>query len=389
MNICICGGGNIAHAFACDLSSKNFNINILTRQPDLWRKHISGIVDSTPVYADITNISNNPKILSDADFIIISVPTSVHYEYIKFICKYINRNSIIIVTPTLGGTYFLFTHYFPDNQIVFLQRTPFVSRIVQYGSVVNYSKKTSLDIFFSNFKNNSHKEIISNLLSVPLYELDNFWYLVMSNSNPVIHVARIFEILSNKYPLQHNPLFYAEWGDTASDMSLYLDAEIQTIFSYMNLKNFKSLKKHYDVNNSKEFTNKMNSINSLKNITSPMIVQNGFYSFDFNSRYFTEDLPYGTCFTRFIASILNIDMPKTDIVINKIQYFLNNSFILNSDFNFKNWCNYIGYNPLSLNCFNDAIIKYSNINTSNYNGGGKNKYNKYLLTIPPYERIAC
>lgn len=366
MNICICGGGNIAHAFACDLYDECININILTRQPNLWQKNISGMADNMLVSSHINNLSNNPEILSDADIIIISVPTSIHYEYIRFIYKYINKNSIILVTPTLGGTYFLFTHFFPDNQIVFLQRTPFVSRIVQYGNMVNYSKKKSLDIFFSNFKTDESRRLISRLLSIPLHELDNFWYLVMSNSNPVIHIARIYEIFSQNYPLHHNPLFYAEWGDVASYISLSLDKEIQSIFSHMGLENFKSLKKHYEINNSSEFTYKMNNISSLKHIPSPMINHNSYYYFDFNSRYFTEDLPYGTCFTRFIASILNIDMPKTDMVIDKIQDFLNTKFIDNRGFILKNWIEHIGYNPFSLSCFNESIIQYSKSFCYNY-----------------------
>ena len=37
-NICICGGGNISHALAGNLSYNGHSVNILTRRPGEWEK---------------------------------------------------------------------------------------------------------------------------------------------------------------------------------------------------------------------------------------------------------------------------------------------------------------------------------------------------------------
>ena len=42
MNICICGGGNLAHAITGNIGfqDENYKVNVLTRQPVRWNNKI-------------------------------------------------------------------------------------------------------------------------------------------------------------------------------------------------------------------------------------------------------------------------------------------------------------------------------------------------------------
>ena len=74
-NICVCGGGNEAHAIAGMLSHKGHNVNILTRQPTKWNKTIE-VIDNiihTKFNTQLNKISSNPNdVIQGMDIIIIT-----------------------------------------------------------------------------------------------------------------------------------------------------------------------------------------------------------------------------------------------------------------------------------------------------------------------------
>lgn len=364
MNIGICGGGNLAHAFIAEFCIyPNISINLYIRRPDKWSTTINNLS-----LTNINHISDSEDILTNLDIVIITIPTSSHFEFANKIKSYISENTLLIVTPTIGASYFIFESYFPNNPIAYFQRVPYISRISEYGKSVNYSKKNYLDVYFSRCLD-CHKDFISSYICPNFKEVDNFWFVVFSNSNPVIHTARIYELSQIDYPASRMPLFYKEWGNIASKYSLQMDDDIQNILNTLGINNFKTLKEHYEVANIMEFTHKINSIKSLANITSPMCIQNdNKYYFDIKSRYFTEDLPYGTCFIKYIATLLNVETNILDFIIINIQKYLNTNFISDNIFNTCQWYSFIGFNPMTLYSFKSeiaAIVDTKKLNSKN------------------------
>ena len=66
MNICVCGGGNLAHAIAGELphNDKNNKISILTRKPEKWSKVLEVQHDHKFAYnSELVDVTNDYTIL--------------------------------------------------------------------------------------------------------------------------------------------------------------------------------------------------------------------------------------------------------------------------------------------------------------------------------------
>ena len=85
-------------------------------------------------------------------------------------------------------------------------------------------------------------------------------------------------------------------------------------------------------------TQKLKSIKSFKDVLAPLQKINDKFYIDKTSRYIVEDLPYGTCFIKYIASILNIETPNIDFAIRQVQPFMDIEFVSSDGkFNIENW----------------------------------------------------
>lgn len=71
---------------------------------------------------------------------------------------------------------------------------------------------------------------------------------------------------------------------------------------------------YYESHDAESLTRKITSIPAFQNITSPMKKVDSGWVPDFESRYFTEDFPYGLKFIVELAKDKNIDCPN----LNKV-----------------------------------------------------------------------
>ena len=330
MKVVICGGGNLAHAFAGELG-KNQHVKslfVISRRPNEWAKELKVFYNHQfDHYAKIDGITNSFEALRDANIVIITLPTQAKIEYIKEIREYIPPKTILISAPSIGGINFAIEKYLFNIQYACLQRVPYICRIITYGQSVNTEIKKEVEIYFSKNSTEETKKLIKTILNIPYKELNSYWPLMLSNSNPILHIAGLCEILRQNYPYSYLPKLYDIWTDFASDLKL-------------NVSEYHNLLQHYQVRNTNELTVKLKSITSFKDVLAPLIEKQGIYYIDKNSRYIVEDLPYGTCFIKYIASMLGIKTPNIDSAIRQVQPFMNIEFVSpEGEFNIEKWKN--------------------------------------------------
>ena len=346
LNICICGGGNLSHAFLGYLNNKSqqFHITLITRQPEKWSQELEVYQNNTRIYkTNNYTITSQFDVLTKADIIILTLPCHVRFQYLSQIKQYISPQAIILTAPSLGGINFFLDKHFPLNKYACCQRVPFICRTIKYGQSVNIDIKKKQEIYYSSNCSVQDEIKISKILQMPIHKLQSYWPLMLSNSNPIIHIARICEILDTQYPCSTPPLFYESWGDKASSLALNMDKELAIIMQRLKVKEYRNLLQHYEVNSLQELTKKINSIPSFQKILAPMIPLKDKYILDKQSRYITEDLSYGTCFIKYLGNMLRIKTPYIDYAIKKLQPFLNSKFLeTNGKFNTHNWEKYIG-----------------------------------------------
>lgn len=343
MKVCIVGGGNLGHAYS-GIMPVNIDVVVLTRRPNDWSNTIC-ILDENKQIVQTHKIhaTSDSSELTNADVIIITLPCTARLTTLTNIAQYISPKSLLICAPTTGGTNFLFNKLFPNNPYACLQRVPYICRTINYGNSVFASPKQSLEVFFSKNCSKHHYDLFNQIHNIPFTKLQSYWPLILSNSNPIIHIARICEIIQNNYPSNKQYLFYEQWGDTASQIALAMDNELKQVMQALNVSEYRDLLTHYQVADQTELTNKIQSIPSFRGIVAPMININGKYHIDSNSRYIQEDLPYGTCFIKYIAQHLGIKTPNIDKAIVQIQPILGRTLLQNNTLNTELFIQYLGY----------------------------------------------
>ena len=117
-------------------------------------------------------------------------------------------------------------------------------------------------------------------------------------------------------PYDHCILFYKEWTEDAAQWLIDMDAEFMRLLEKlpMNQKAVPPLLEYYESTDAKSLAAKLCSIKAFETIKAPMKeLENGWVP-DFESRYFTEDFPFGLRFIVDLARKYGVETPKIDIV---------------------------------------------------------------------------
>ena len=325
MNITICGGGNIAHAIAAKLS-RTEDISILTRKPFLWSNVISYIQEGREQEygGQLKNVSDDPAIVKESTLIIVTVPQFATNDIVNKIKPYLHSGQTVLFTPApvkmkeiaeslINGV---------GIDIIGMQRVPYVARISEYGrSVIMSDNKPVHKIFISNNDTRVFwDDFITNRFGGRTEYLSSFWAFSFSNSNPLLHPSRLMALLDKQY-YDRIPLFYAEWTDESSELYIKSDAEMLSIMKKYPVdisKDYESAFDHYGVKSISELTQKLRTIPSLHYVTAPYKLENGVYIPDLTSRYFTEDVMYGTSVMLQYAINAGVETPTISYFVSRI-----------------------------------------------------------------------
>lgn len=329
MKICIVGGGNIAHALISILGSDSNNqVLLLTSKPEFGSMITAELEDGSELKGNLAKWSNKPEeVIFDSELILFTIPAYARKKVLQEVKPFITDSTIIGSFPGVAG----FNEEVKEvcgeiKPTVFsAQRVPCIARTIIQGESVKVTLKDEIHIAV-NRDSQKIKELLESLLRMRVSLLDDFLEVNLSNSNPILHSARLFQILKDyKVGDYFNEpiLFYEEWTDKASEILLAMDEEFMRLVDNLELKNIKSLKQHYEVNNAIEMTKKMRSISAFKNIYMPMIKSPEGYSPDISSRYFTEDVHVGLKYIIDVCKLNNLEAPILEQVYDKL-YSLRN-----------------------------------------------------------------
>ena len=315
--ICICGGGSLGTVCAGVFISNGFEVNILTGHPSQWSKSIS-VIDPTgkKFVGNLNLISSAPElIIPESDLILLCVPGFLIEETLMKIKPFLNPDKIVGCVVANTG-FFLKAHEIlnPGQPLFAFQRVPFISRFKEYGhSAELLGYKPSLRVAVENINEDFAKQILYKLFKTPIDLLANHYEASLSNSNPILHTGRLYALWKNyNGEIYDSPIFfYADWNDEASKMVLALDKEFISLRDKLGISQdaVPSLLDYYEVKDYKEFTDKIKSIPAFKNIIAPIKKVDKGYVPDFQSRYFTEDFPFGL---KILLDLAKINQTESD-----------------------------------------------------------------------------
>lgn len=326
MRICICGGGGLGHTCAGVLSNRqDITVDLLTNRPEKWfHEFVVNNPEGQSLIGKLDIITEKPEeVIPKADMVFLCLPAFLVENEIIKLKPYLRKETIVGSVFGCSG-FFLFAHkHLPYYTKLFaLQRVPYVSRVVEYGKEANLlGYRDKLIIAVENVDDRaSFRKQIQLLFGEKTELADSFYEVTLSNSNPILHTGRLYTMWKDwdGTPYDRCSFFYHEWTNEASQLEIEMDKEFFALLEKLNVstRHISTLLDHYESTDAQGMTEKLHSIKSLSTILSPMKkVEDGWIP-DFDSRYFTEDFPYGLKLIKDLSIENNIKTPNIDKVLS-------------------------------------------------------------------------
>ena len=370
--ITICGSGNAAHAMIPVIKSRfNCKINLFFRyQPkvDIFqelideKRVITAVQGKEELYGSPDKVSRFPEeVCSDADLILFPLPAFAHESVLSQIAPFLKKGVIIGTIPARSGFEYSainLSKNVPHKNIKFfgLQTLPWACRTKEYASKVDIlGKKEEIGLAaFPKETITELVEVLTDLLQIKMEPIPNMLTLTLANIGQIVHPGIMYGLFkgneNKKYKKDEIPLFYqgvnsgiAETLAQMSDDILAITKEIQNRFSDIDLTKVLSLKDWLLLSYKNSITDDSTLVTSFvtnqayRGLRAPMKeLESGFYKPDFQSRYLTEDLPFGLIVTKAIAILAQVDTPTIDEVIRTVSGWMEKEYLVNGDLKGKN-----------------------------------------------------
>lgn len=325
--ITICGGGSLGHVVAGWLSARNHAIvNILTGRPEKWQ---SDIVVDTPdeiiLNGKISKISNKVEdVIPESDVVLLCLPGYMIAKQLEVIKPFLNPSTYVGSVFSSTGFFFEALNLLGNEQPLWgFQRVPFISRVNEYGKSAHLlGYKNSHNIAIENVSNSKKVEFAITLqdwFERPINVLHNYYEASLTNSNPLLHTSRLYTMFGNENEgktFDRMVYFYEEWTEAAADLYIKMDEEFFRLLKVLPVSEgyLPHVLDYYESHDAKSLAAKLSSIQGFKGITSPMKQTDKGWVADFESRYFTEDFPYGLRYIWQLAHEKGVECPNIDRV---------------------------------------------------------------------------
>jgi len=323
--VCVCGGGNIGHVAAAFAAARGgCEVSVLTRRPQLWSRQLSvDTPDGSSFTARLAAVSSDPaEVVPAADIVLLCLPGYSVRPALLHILPHLSAATAVGSVVSSTGFFFQALGILPVGQPLFgLQRVPFIARVSEYGhraSLLGYKESLCLAVEHTPHPE-SIREAIEQMFRTPTLLAGNYFEVSLSNSNPLLHPARLYDLLLDWHEGQvfaRIPLFYEEWTERAATFYIQMDSELHQLVSSLPAVKVRipTVLDYYESTDAATLAAKLRSIGAFKGIKAPMKAADGGFVPDFQSRYFTEDFPFGLNIIRQLARQHHVPTPTMDQV---------------------------------------------------------------------------
>lgn len=325
MRVTICGGGSLGHVCIGVLSQcEGVEVSLLTSHPEQWNSDII-VSDCNGKIIDghLHSISSDPSVvIPTSDIVLFCLPGFLIEHMFLQIKPYLSAETVVGSVVSSTGFFFVAHHILSAKTSLFgFQRVPFIARVLEYGhtaSLLGY--KPSLAVAAEEIKDKEgFRLLIERLFSTPTQMLNSYLEVSLTNSNPILHTGRLYSLWKDwdGKPYERCLLFYKEWTIEAAEWLIRMDEEFMNLLQHLPMRpnSIPSLLDYYESHDAESLAAKLRSIQAFQNIVAPMKeLPEGGWIPDYESRYFTEDFPYGLRYIVDLAREYNVSTPYIDEV---------------------------------------------------------------------------
>jgi len=363
--ITICGSGNATHAMIPIIQS-NFKgqINLFFRyqhKVDIFKKLIdekrciTAIIGQEKLYGRPDKVSRFPEdVCQDADLILLPLPAFAHEPTISQIASFLKEEAIIGTIPARSGFEYSTLKILKEAnrekvKIFGLQTLPWACRTREYASKVEIlgTKDVVGLAAYPPETASALSSFLTHLLNLNIVPLPNMLTLSLANIGQIVHPGIMYGLFkgneTRKYKKEEIPLFYqgvtreiAQILEEISKEILILTEELKKRYENIDLTNVLSLKEWLITSYKNSIVDKSTletcfvTNSAYQGLRAPMReVENGYFLPDFQSRYLTEDVPYGLVVTRAIAQLAEVKIPVIDEIILTVSKWMGREYLVN------------------------------------------------------------
>ena len=375
LTITICGCGNGAHACAAQLSIQGHTVNMyspiseeVARFKDAYAKN-GGLTmrfggelhtclsSENPTYSEnvetvehirINKITDNAaEVIPGASVIFIIVPAFAHKNVLKHIKPYLDKNSLIVFTPSRSGVEFEINSILPGANVIAFQTLPWATRIKKFGSeIFIFARKESIlaasmpgdisDVFFSQME---------QLLLMKIIRAKHIFTISLANVGQILHPTITYSVFKNDpkkvYTLDNLPLFYGGINEEGAERLSRVSDEIREIAvaaakinpdievdRVLHLRDWLNLSYSNQIEDKSSLYKMIITNPAYKGSMAPVKkIGEGKYIPDFTTRYIVEDVPYGMLVVKSIAMMVDVKTPAIDEVLTGIDDWTGNNYL--------------------------------------------------------------
>jgi len=363
--ITICGSGNATHAMIPIIQS-NFKgqINLFFRyqhKVDIFKRlidekrFITALKGQEKLYGRPDKVSRFPEeVCQDADLILLPLPAFAHEPTISQIAPFLKEEAIIGTIPARSGFEYSTLKILKEAnrekvKIFGLQTLPWACRTREYASKVEIlgTKDVVGLAAYPPETASALSSFLTHLLNLNIAPLPNMLTLSLANIGQIVHPGIMYGLFkgneTRKYKKEEIPLFYqgvtreiAQILEEISKEILILTEELKKRYENIDLTNVLSLKEWLITSYKNSIVDKSTletcfvTNSAYQGLRAPMReVENGYFLPDFQSRYLTEDVPYGLVVTRAIAQLAEVKIPVIDEIILTVSKWMGREYLVN------------------------------------------------------------
>ena len=275
MKVCICGGGSLGHVIAGWSAAKaKGQVSVYTGRPGEWA---SDIVVDTPegdtLTGHIFKVSDDPReVVSPADVVLFCYPGYLIESTLKRLKPFFRKDAFI-------GSVFSSTGFFfdarevlaPDQPLWGFQRVPFIARVGEYGHSAHLlGYKSELKVAVENVPTEeklSFAEFLSEWFERKVTLLNNYFEASLSNSNPLLHPAVLYDMFAGDKVYDRKIYLYREWSESAAELLIKMDEEFFRLLEVLPVRRgfLPTILDYYESKDAASLAAKLRSIPAFRN----------------------------------------------------------------------------------------------------------------------------
>jgi len=364
--ITVCGGGNGAHALMGTVLLRDSTMHIRLYLPledeqkafmkalsshSSFELQVAGEVYS--VESERIHVTRDPEEAARSPIIIMVVPAFAHGGILSQLAPYLSKGSTIVALPARSGLEYqaqdiLGTITQNGCVLVGFQTLPWACRTGEFGhSVTIYGTKNRVGAACLPAKEIGEKaRVFSTLLGINVIPYQSMLELSLANTGQLIHPGIMYSVFADRleevFPSEAIvPLFYASVDDKAAEFLSQMSKEVLTIKKVVEerLPSFEMpgivhlsqwLNQSYgeEILDISSLAKQFQTNQGYQTFKVPVKKSNDGYRVDVNTRYLTEDVPFGLLVTKGIASVAGVETPMIDEVISNTSAWIGKEYLV-------------------------------------------------------------